>query len=102
MSGCISDLLLQVDKQPHPFCFLFYLSLSLSTKGGVMPQPAHTRRSKRDLLPYQLEQTAARQRKVRQNEGGMKDGNMDDTQGCNGQGHITMEILQQDDIEGDC
>lgn len=23
-------------------------------------------------------------------------------QGCNGQGHVTMEILQQDDIEGDC
>lgn len=67
-----------------------------------MPGPAHTRRSKRDLLPYQLDQTAARQRKVRQNEGGMKDENMDDTEGCNGQGHITMEILQQDDIEGDC
>lgn len=32
----------------------------------------------------------------------MKDGSMDEMEGCDGQGHVTMEILQQRDVEGDC
>lgn len=30
----------------------------------------------------------------------MKDGNMDEMEGCDGQGHVTMEILQRHDVQG--
>lgn len=103
MRVCISDLLLHVDKQPHPFHVPLSLSrfLLLSLRGRAAAGPATTR-SKRDLLPYQWDQTAACQRKARQKEGEMKDGNMDEMEGCDGQGHVTMEILQQHDVVGDC
>lgn len=32
----------------------------------------------------------------------MKDGKMDEMEGCNGQGHVTMEIVRQHDGDGDC
>lgn len=31
----------------------------------------------------------------------MKDGKMDEMEGCNGQGHVTMEIVRQHDGDGD-
>lgn len=34
--------------------------------------------------------------------GEMTDGNMDEMEGCDGQGHVTMEILRRHDVEGDC
>lgn len=68
-SVCISDLLLHVDKQPHPYYLPLPLSLSLSE--GEQRQGLPTTRSNRDLFPYQLDQTAACQRKARQKEGGM-------------------------------
>lgn len=34
----------------------------------------------------------------------MKDGSVDEMEGCDGQGHVTMEILflQRHDVEGNC
>lgn len=72
------------------------LSLSLSLSGVEWWQGPPTTRSKRDLIPYQMDQTAACQRtsgtERRTDERWKK---MDKLKACNGQGHVTMEIFQQ-------
>lgn len=79
-------------KQLHP-CYLHALSLASSHEAELQQSPP-TSRSARDLLPYQHEQTAVRQRKARRDRRGeMKDGNGDEMEVCDGQGHVSMEIL---------
>lgn len=85
---CIGDLLVMCTN-----------NLILSEVGGRRCPP--TTRSNRDLLPYQLEQTGACQRNARLKDGEMKDGNVDEMEGCDGQGHISMATLHQRDVDGD-
>lgn len=66
--------------------------LILSSDGRARPQRGH-----REIyfLIKCTRQLPVRKKKVGQKEREMKDGNMDKMKGRDGQGHVTMEIVQQ-------
>lgn len=77
--------------------------LILSSDGRARPQRGHREIYFLIKCTRQLPvRKKGKKKEVGQKEREMKDGNMDKMKGRDGQGHVTMEILQQRDVKGDC